>query len=154
MRAVVQVVASSSVFIKAKNITNEIGAGLNVLVGFNHGDTKQIVETIARKIVNLRIFNDDNDKMNLSVKDIAGKILSISQFTLYADTKKGNRPGFSEAMEPNLAMQMYDYFNECLSSEGVEVATGEFQAHMIVNIVNVGPTTIILDSANINATKK
>ncbi|MDR1782067.1 MAG: D-tyrosyl-tRNA(Tyr) deacylase [Bacilli bacterium] len=154
MRAIVQVVERSSVLISEKNIKNEIGKGLNVLVGFNHDDNKDIVAKIAQKIVNLRIFTDDAGKMNLSVKDINGQILSISQFTLYADTKKGNRPGFSDAMDPSLATKMYDYFNECLKSHDIEVAVGEFQSDMIVEIINVGPTTIILDSDYINATKK
>jgi len=146
MRAIVQVVDYSSVEILDTNIKNEINNGLNVLVGFTHDDTKEIVEALARKIINLRIFIDENDKMNLSVLDTKGSILSISQFTLYGDVKKGNRPGFSDAMHPDLATEMYDYFNECLKSHGVDVQVGEFGGDMIVNINNVGPTTIILDS--------
>ncbi|MDF9867427.1 D-tyrosyl-tRNA(Tyr) deacylase [Bacilli bacterium PM5-3] len=149
MRVIVQVVKRSSVEILEKNIKNEINNGLNVLVGFTEGDTKEIVEALAKKIVNLRIFMDENDKMNLSVIDTKGDILSISQFTLYGDVKKGNRPGFSNAMHPDEATKLYDYFNDCLKSHGVDVKVGEFGADMIVEIINVGPTTIILDSDEI-----
>lgn len=150
MRVVVQVVSKSSVNIMEKEVINKIEKGYNLLVGFTHSDTKNIVDAMVKKIVNLRIFMDDNDKMNLSILDIKGSILSISQFTLYADYRKGNRPGFTDAMNPSDASQMYDYFNEQLRANGIEVLTGEFGADMLVNISNYGPTTIILDSDNLN----
>ena len=146
MRVVAQVVSQSSVEIVENNFKNEIAYGLNLLVGFTHDDTKEVVEALAKKVANLRIFMDENEKMNLSVFDVGGEILSISQFTLYGDVKKGNRPGFSDAMDPNVASQMYDYFNECLRSYGINVKAGEFGGDMIVAIMNIGPTTIILDS--------
>ena len=149
MRTIIQVVKSSSVEIPNKQIKNEIGYGLNILVGFTHEDTKEIVEALAKKIVNLRIFIDDCDKMNLSVIDVKGEILSISQFTLYGDARKGNRPGFTDAMHPDEATKMYDYFNECLRGYDINVEVGEFGADMIVEIENYGPTTIILDSDEI-----
>lgn len=149
MRAIIQVVNQSSVTLLKENKKESINKGLNILVGFNHEDNKEVVDKVAKKIAAMRIFVDENDKMNLSVQDVAGEILSISQFTLYADTKKGNRPGFSNAMDPSLASQLYDYFNECLASYDIPVKTGEFGADMLVEIHNFGPTTIILDSAEL-----
>lgn len=146
MRAVIQCVKSSSVYDVDTKQKNEIGKGYNILVGFTHGDTKEVVDYIAKKIVNLRVFVDENNKMNLSVKDVNGEILSISQFTLYADSRKGNRPGFTNAMDPVEATKLYDYFNEQLASYEIEVKSGFFGADMIVNIENDGPTTIIFDS--------
>ncbi|WP_423362866.1 D-aminoacyl-tRNA deacylase [Mycoplasma sp. P36-A1] len=153
MRVIVQVVKSSSVIIPKENINNKIAKGLNLLVGFNHEDNQEIAKAMAKKISNLRVFIDENEKMNLSVKDVNGQILSISQFTLYADAKKGNRPGFVEAMEPSKASALYNYFNQCLTDHDIEVKTGIFGADMIVNIENDGPTTIILDSDIIIKTK-
>lgn len=149
MRVIVQVVKKSSVEINVQNTLNEIGYGLNLLVGFTHSDDKKIVDALVKKIVNLRIFIDENDKMNLSIKDVAGEILSISQFTLYGDVRKGNRPGFTDAMNPTEAIELYDYFNRGLESNGIVVKTGEFGADMLVRIDNYGPTTIILDSDEI-----
>lgn len=149
MRVILQVVSKSSVEVKGINKTYEINDGYNILVGFTHDDTKKVVDAMVKKIVNLRVFIDENEKMNLSIKDIDGSILSISQFTLYADTRKGNRPGFTNAMAPESASLMYDYFNEQLRSYDIEVATGEFGADMLVKIDNVGPTTILLDSSEI-----
>ncbi|MDR3214656.1 MAG: D-tyrosyl-tRNA(Tyr) deacylase [Bacilli bacterium] len=153
MRVIVQVVEKSSVLIKDNNIKNEIGKGYNLLVGFTHSDTMKIIENMANKITNLRVITDSNGKMNLSIKDTNGEILSISQFTLYADARKGNRPGFTEAMAPDEATKMYDYFNKCLIDNGLIVKVGEFQSDMLVEIANVGPTTIILDSNELNFNK-
>lgn len=149
MRALLQVVSDSSVFIETENYEQKIHKGYNILVGFSHDDTKTIVDKVVRKIANLRIFPDDNDKLNLSIKDIDGEILSISQFTLYADLKKGNRPSFSKSMGASEATRLYDYFNESLKDEGIKVKTGKFQAHMVVKITNTGPITIIIDSDNL-----
>lgn len=146
MRAIIQVVKSSSVYNVDTDEKFEIAKGYNILVGFTHGDTKEIVDYITKKIINLRVFVDDNDKMNLSVKDVAGEILTVSQFTLYADSRKGNRPGFTNAMDPVEATKLYDYFNSQLSLYGIEVKYGFFGANMVVSIENDGPTTIIFDS--------
>lgn len=148
MRAVIQLVKESSVSVDNK-IKSNIKLGYNILVGFTHEDTKEIVEVIAKKIANLRIFQDENEKMNLSIKDVNGEILSISQFTLYADIKKGNRPSFTDAMNPSVANELYEYFNDCLKSHEIEVHTGQFQAMMEVMINNYGPTTIIVDSKDL-----
>lgn len=149
MRALLQVVSDSSVFIEAENYEQKIHQGYNILVGFSHDDTSVIVDKVVRKIANLRIFPDDNDKLNLSIKDIDGEILSISQFTLYADLKKGNRPSFSKSMGAAEATKLYNYFNESLIADGLKVKTGRFQAHMEVKITNIGPITIMVDSDNL-----
>jgi len=146
MKIVAQVVDHSSVSIKDLDIYNEIDKGYTLLVGFTHHDTKEIVDAMVKKIVNLRVFVDENDKMNLSIKEVEGCILSISQFTLYADMKKGNRPSFVNAMAPDLSSDLYDYFNEQLRNHDIKVETGVFGSDMVVNIVNHGPITIILDS--------
>lgn len=153
MRIIAQVVDKSSVSIEAENVKNSIAKGLTLLVGFEHNDNEAIAMAMAKKVCNLRVFVDENDKMNLSVKDIEGEILSISQFTLYADTRKGNRPGFSDAMHPDQATKLYDYFNQCLEENGIKPQVGIFGADMVVDIVNHGPVTIILDSAEIVKTK-
>ena len=144
MKAVVQRSKKSKVTINNK-VNGSINKGYVLLVGFTHGDTTDIVDKMINKILNLRIFEDENDKMNLSIKDINGSILSISQFTLYADSKKGNRPSFINAMKPDEASKLYDYFNQELSKY-IEVNTGIFGADMKVEIYNDGPVTIILDS--------
>ena len=144
MKVVVQRSKKSKVTINNK-VNGSINKGYVLLVGFTHGDTTDIVDKMINKILNLRIFEDDNDKMNLSIKDINGSILSISQFTLYADSKKGNRPSFINAMKPDEASKLYDYFNQELSKY-IEVNTGIFGADMKVEIYNDGPVTIILDS--------
>ena len=117
-----------------------------VLVGMGQGDEKDIVEKFAQKVSKLRIFEDDNEKMNLSIHDVNGSILSISQFTLYADASKGNRPSFVNALEPNKAKELYLYFNECLRKENIIVEEGIFGADMKIDLLNDGPVTIILDS--------
>ena len=144
MKVVVQRSKSSKVTINNK-VNGSIDKGYVLLVGFTHGDTKEIVDKMINKILNLRIFEDENEKMNLSIKDINGSILSISQFTLYADCKKGNRPSFINAMKPDEASTLYDYFNKELSKH-IEVQKGIFGADMKVEIYNDGPVTIILDS--------
>ena len=143
MRVVVQRVTDSSVTFD--NVTNTISKGLTLLVGFTHDDTMEDIDYMVRKIVNLRIFDDENGVMNKSVLDVKGEILSISQFTLYANTKKGNRPSYIEAMDGSKASKLYDIFNEKLS-EFCHVETGMFGAEMLVSINNDGPITIILES--------
>ena len=146
MRCVVQKVNSSSVTVDGKLI-NKIGRGLNVLVGFTHDDTFKDIEYMAHKVVNLRIFEDENDVMNKSVIDVGGEILSISQFTLYGDARKGNRPSYINALGGEKALPLYEKFNEELN-KSVKTYGGVFGADMKVEILNDGPTTIIIDSKN------
>ena len=144
MRTVVQRSKDSYVSVDNK-ITGKIDKGLVVLVGFTNDDTIDDIIYIVKKILNLRIFDDSNGVMNLSVKDIEGSILSISQFTLYADPTKGNRPSYINAMKGEEAIKLYDLFNEKLREE-IHVETGIFGADMDVHIRNDGPVTIIIDS--------
>ena len=144
MRCVIQKVNKSSVTVDGKLIS-EIGRGLNVLVGFTDTDTEEDIEYCVRKIVNLRVFEDENDVMNRSVIDEKGEILSISQFTLYGDTRKGNRPSYIRALGGEKALPMYERFNELLN-EVVPTKGGVFGADMKVEILNDGPTTIIIDT--------
>ena len=144
MRVVVQRVLNASCTIDGK-IYSEIGKGYLLLVGFTHADSIKEVKYLAKKIANLRVFEDENGKMNLSLKTVNGKILSISQFTLYADTKDGNRPAFINAMKPQEASHLYDLFNEELRQYDIEVLTGVFGADMKINLINDGPVTIIYD---------
>ena len=146
MKIVIQRVKRASVSID-NELYNQIQQGLLLLVGVAPDDAQEDVAYAARKIANMRIFSDDEDKMNLSVKDVKGEILSISQFTLYADTKKGSRPAFTGAAQPDLASQLYDDFNELLSQD-IPVKTGVFAADMQVELVNDGPVTIVLDTKN------
>ena len=146
MRIVIQRVRQASVSIDGK-IAGEIQQGLLLLVGICPEDGQEDIEYAVRKISQMRIFSDDADKMNLSVQDVGGQILSISQFTLYADTKKGNRPAFTGAAKPDLATALYDQFNQKLA-QTVPVQTGEFGADMKVSLVNDGPVTIVLDTKN------
>lgn len=143
MRVLVQRSGEASVTVDGKEI-GKIDQGLVVFVGFTDSDTVAEVEYLAKKIVNLRIFPDDNGVMNKSILDYGGKILSVSQFTLYADCKKGNRPSYIEAMNNHEAIHFYELFNEELRKY-IEVETGEFGADMVVNITNIGPTTIWLE---------
>lgn len=145
MKLVVQRSKESSVTVD-KKIVGKINFGLVVLVGFTHTDTLDDIKHLAKKLVNLRIFDDENKVMNKSLLDVNGSILSISQFTLYADTKKGNRPSYVNSMKASDASHLYDLFNEELKKYNVEVQTGIFQADMLVNINNDGPVTIILES--------
>ena len=143
MKFIVQRSKNASCVVENKMI-GKIDTGLVLFVGFTEGDTKETVEAMVKKVINLRIFADENDVMNLSLLDVGGDVLSISQFTLYADTKKGNRPSYVKAMVAEQASQLYDYFNQCLS-EYVKVATGKFGAHMEISLTNVGPITILLE---------
>lgn len=146
MKVVVQRSKKSSVVVN-NEIVGAIDYGLVILVGFTHNDTIDDLNYVVKKIVNLRIFDDENGVMNKSVIDIKGSILSVSQFTLYANTKKGNRPSYIDAMASSSANELYQEFNRLLSAY-VPVATGIFQAEMQVNITNDGPITIIIDSQN------
>lgn len=146
MRAVVQRVTSSNVKVDDK-IVGEIKQGLNVLVCFTETDSNKDLEYLSRKVLNLRIFDDENGVMNKSVLDINGEILLISQFTLYADTKKGNRPSYIKALNGDKAVVLYNQFTEMLQKE-IHVETGIFGADMKVEINNDGPITIIIDSNN------
>ncbi|WP_430534239.1 D-aminoacyl-tRNA deacylase [Listeria rocourtiae] len=145
MRVVAQRCYEASVTIDNENV-GEIAGGLCLLVGFTHDDTEEDVKYVVKKILGLRIFEDDADKMNLSIQDFGGAILSVSQFTLYADVKKGRRPSFTNSASPDVASDLYDLFNTLLAAEGIVVETGVFGAMMDVSIVNHGPVTIILDS--------
>lgn len=145
MRAVVQRVTGSRVIVD-QEIVGKIDQGLVVLLGVNQEDTVADAQYLADKIAHLRIFEDENEKMNLSVQDIGGAILSISQFTLCGDCRTGRRPSFTEAARPEQAKQLYDQFNQFLADCGVKVATGQFQAHMLVGLENDGPVTMLLDS--------
>ena len=143
MRVLVQRSGKSDVVID-KKVKGKTDGGLVLLVGFTEGDDLSKIEYLAKKVVNLRIFPDENDVMNKSILEYGGSILSISQFTLYADTSKGNRPSYIRAMRGEESTKLYDLFNEELRKY-VEVETGEFGADMIVNISNIGPTTILLE---------
>ena len=145
MRIVVQRSKKASVTVNEK-VIGEIEKGLVLLVGVTHDDTINDANYLADKIVNLRIFEDENGKMNLSLLDVGGSILSISQFTLYGDCRKGRRPNFMAAAKPEEALSPYQYFNQVLSEKNVKVETGEFGAEMDVDLVNDGPVTLILDS--------
>ena len=153
MKAIIQRVSRANVKVDGE-IKGEIGEGLLVLLGVEDTDTLEDADVLARKTANLRIFCDENDKMNLSLLDIGGEALVISNFTLCADTKKGNRPSFIHAKEPTEADKMYDYFCEKLAGEGVKkVEKGVFGGDMKVDLLNNGPVTIILDTAKAKAFK-
>ena len=143
MRVLVQRSGKASVSIDNK-VVGKIDSGLVLLVGFTEGDSLEEVSTLAKKVVQLRIFPDENNVMNKSILEYGGNILSISQFTLYADTKKGNRPSYIQALKGECATSLYDAFNEELRKY-VEVETGQFGADMVVSITNIGPTTILLE---------
>ena len=145
MKIVLQRAKNAAVYVDSE-VKGQIDRGLMLLVGVTHEDTEKDADYLAEKIINLRIFEDENGKMNLSLKDTEGSILSISQFTLYGDTKKGRRPNFMEAAKPDHAKQIYDYFNEKIKTLGVQVQTGVFGAMMDVEFTNDGPVTLIMDS--------
>ena len=145
MRIVVQRVNTSKVIVDDK-VLGSINKGLNLLIGFSKEDNDEDLLYLRDKIINLRIFEDENDKMNLSLLDIKGDILAISQFTLYGDCRKGRRPNFMNAMGGDEAKALYEEFVKMLKESGLKVETGEFGAHMNVEIENDGPVTILLDS--------
>lgn len=148
MRALVQKVKEGGVFIAETNYSAEIAKGIVILLGVTHNDGENEVNFVADKCVNLRIFLDENDKMNLSVKDIDGEVLIISQFTLYSDARKGNRPSYTDAAKPELAEQLYNKFISRMKMNlgDQKVKTGEFGAMMEVKIINDGPVTIMVES--------
>ncbi len=145
MKIVIQRVSEAHVKVDGK-IVGEIGKGLMLLAGIDENDEKQDADWLVQKILNLRIFGDEDDKLNLSVKDISGEILCISQFTLIADYKKGNRPSFIKAAKPDKAVPLFDYFKEELTKSGLKTESGIFGADMKVSLVNDGPVTIVMDS--------
>lgn len=147
MRAVIQRSKSASVTVEGE-VLGAIDHGLVVLLGVSEEDTEADIDAIIQKMIHLRIFEDEAGKMNLSLMDVAGSVLSISQFTLYADIRKGRRPSFTKAMHPGKAEEMYDVFNEKLSAAGVHVETGKFGAMMDVTLTNDGPVTIIMETAD------
>lgn len=148
MRIVLQRVSSASVTVDGA-VIGKIGPGLCLLCGFTHGDDGRIVEQMAAKCLNIRIFEDQDGKMNLSLSDVKGSALVVSQFTLYADCKKGRRPSFTDSAGPVMAEKLYEKFVETFKNSGIEVQTGRFGARMLVNIQNDGPVIIVLDSAEL-----
>ena len=147
MRVVLQRVTHASVTVEEK-VIGKIQRGFLLLVGVTHDDAMEDMEYLIRKIVQMRIFEDEEGKLNRSIQDIGGEILSVSQFTLYADTKKGNRPSFSKAAPGDVALEMFEQFNGLLRDTGIPVETGQFGADMKVELLNDGPVTILLDSKN------
>jgi hypothetical protein len=147
MKVVLQRVAHASVTVDEK-VIGKIQRGFLLLVGVTHDDAMEDMEYLVRKIVQMRIFEDEEGKLNRSIQDIGGEILSVSQFTLYADTKKGNRPSFSKAAPGDVALEMFEQFNSLLRDTGIPVETGQFGADMKVELLNDGPVTILLDSKN------
>ncbi|MDH5036647.1 MULTISPECIES: D-aminoacyl-tRNA deacylase [Chryseobacterium] len=145
MKIVIQRVSEASVKVDGK-IVGEIGKGLMLLVGIDENDEKPDADWLVQKVLNLRIFGDEDDKLNLSVKDISGEILCISQFTLIADYKKGNRPSFIKAAKPDKAVPLFDYFKEEITKSGLKTESGVFGADMKVSLINDGPVTIVMDS--------
>lgn len=144
MKLLVQRVKNAEVVVQ-NNIVGKIEKGFLVLCGITHSDTEKEADYLAKKLCNLRVFEDENDKMNLSVKDIDGELLIVSQFTLYADCTAGNRPSFINAAKPEYANELYEYFVEECKSYGVKVQKGIFGAHMEVSLLNDGPVTIMLE---------
>lgn len=147
MRALLQRVSSARVLVGSE-VTGEIGPGLLVFLGVGRADQEADLPLLVEKIINLRIFEDDQGKMNRSLQDVGGAILVVSQFTLYADCRKGRRPSFLEAAPPEQGADLYERFIAALRAKGVTVATGSFGAEMAVELVNDGPVTIMLDTAD------
>ncbi|MEH6956356.1 D-aminoacyl-tRNA deacylase [Neobacillus drentensis] len=145
MRVVVQRSKAASVTVGGE-VTGQISKGFVLLVGVTHADKEEDAVYLADKIANLRIFEDENEKMNLSLFDVGGEILSVSQFTLYGDCRKGRRPNFMDAARPDQAVQLYDFFNSLLREKGIRVETGIFGAMMDVELINDGPVTLIVES--------
>lgn len=149
MKIVIQRVSEASVKVDGK-IVGEIGKGLMLLVGVDENDEKTDADWLVQKVLNLRIFGDEEGKLNLSVKDISGEILCISQFTLIADYKKGNRPSFIKAAKADKAIPLFDYFKEEMAQSGLKTESGIFGADMKVSLINDGPVTIVMDSVTKN----
>jgi D-tyrosyl-tRNA(Tyr) deacylase len=145
MRALVQRVSDASVEVN-QEIVGQIGRGILVFLGVHESDTEARADYLANKVIRLRIFPDQAGKMNLSLRDISGEMLVVSQFTLYGNTSKGNRPSYSEAARPELAVRLYNYFVQSCRETGIRVATGVFQAHMHVRLTNDGPVTLSCNS--------
>lgn len=145
MKVVVQRVSEASVKVDGKMI-GEIGCGFMLLVGIDENDSTVDADWLVQKILNLRVFGDENGKLNLSIKDITGELLCISQFTLIADYKKGNRPSFIKAAKPDHAVPLFEYFKEEIVKSGLKTASGIFGADMKVSLINDGPVTIVMDS--------
>lgn len=145
MKIVLQEVVKASVEIDGK-IYSSIGNGYLLLVSFTNDDNKEIIDKMIEKVIKLRIFLDENGKTNLSLKDVGGEILSVSQFTIYADIHKGNRPSYVNCLRPDEATLLYDYFNEKIATYGFPVKTGVFGADMKVHLINDGPYTLVIDS--------
>jgi D-tyrosyl-tRNA(Tyr) deacylase len=152
MRAVIQRVAEASVAVDGQ-VTGAIERGLLVLLGVQHEDKKEDAEYLVRKITGLRIFNDEAGKMNLSVADVRGSLLVVSQFTLYGDCRKGMRPSFDRAARPEIARELYEYFVTQARNTGIQVETGVFQASMRVSLINDGPVTLICESAKLTVSE-
>jgi D-tyrosyl-tRNA(Tyr) deacylase len=148
MRAVIQRVAEAQVTAGEdfKEVTGKIGPGLCVFLGIGKDDTEENAESLARKIAGLRIFQDEQGKLNRSISEIRGEVLVISQFTLYGDCRKGNRPSFTEAASPAQAQKLYEYFVAQLRAAGLRTSTGRFQAAMKVSLVNDGPVTLVIEN--------
>lgn len=144
MKLLVQRVQNAKVVVENKTV-GEIGKGFLVLCGITHSDTEKEADYLASKLCNLRVFEDENEKMNLSIKDIEGELLIVSQFTLYADCASGNRPSFTNAAKPVQANQLYEYFMEKCKEQNINVQKGVFGAHMEVSLLNDGPVTIMLE---------
>lgn len=144
MKIVVQRVNNAKVEVN-NEIIGKINKGFLVLVGVTHEDTTEIADYLVQKLLNLRIFSDEDDKMNLSIKDINGELLIVSQFTLYANCQRGNRPSFIDAGKPEMAENLYNYFVQKCKNENIKVETGKFGADMQVSLTNDGPVTIILE---------
>ena len=147
MRALLQRVHHASVAVEGESI-GEIGPGLLILICAMQGDTEAVADQLAAKIAKLRIFKDSEGKMNLSLKDIGGAVLIVSQFTLAADTSRGNRPGFSPAAAPEDGRRLYEHFSKAMQAQGIPIANGSFGADMDVSLTNAGPVTIWLDTAS------
>ncbi|BBU40317.1 D-aminoacyl-tRNA deacylase [Aeribacillus pallidus] len=145
MKVVVQRARNANVKVDGQ-VVGSIEFGLMVLVGVTHEDTEKDAEFLADKVANLRIFEDEEGKMNLSLLDVGGEVLSVSQFTLYGDCRKGRRPNFMQAAKPDIAEKLYESFNDKLREKGVRVETGSFGAMMAVEFTNVGPVTLIIES--------
>lgn len=146
MRALIQRINKGSVSVDQRTVAEEIEIGLMIFLGIGHEDNQDKADLLAKKIAHLRIFGDEDGKMNLSILDIKGQAIVVSQFTLYADTKKGNRPSFIKAANPEKADQMVNYFADQLRSFGIPTQQGEFGEHMMVSLINDGPVTIWIEN--------